>query len=416
MTDKRDIIIIGGGAIGLCSAYYLRKSGRGVTVIDSGKMEIGSSTGNAGLISASHIIPLAAPGVVSTALKWMTDPTRSPFGMKFSLDPAYLGWLISFAASCNQANVDKVLEPLNALGRLSYDNFVRIIAEENLDCSFSTKGSLVVYNTAGAFESGKEDMELMQRFSIPVERLDAAAVKKKIPGVLDSVKGGYLTPGDAYMHPGKFFTGLKNKLREAGVEFIPDSPVRDFIRNGDSISQVATARGNYEAEDFVLCAGAWSGQIGQMLNLKLPIQPARGYSMTMKKPAGGPDISMILGERKTAVTPMGEFLRVTGRLEIGNFSTVPDPVWIKRIQAGVSEYLNLGEKPEVLETWAGLRPVSSDGYPAIGRPAKIPNLIIATGHAMLGLTYGTGTGQLVTEIANATKPTININPLTPNRF
>ena len=188
MTTKTDVLIIGGGSIGLHAAYYLLRSGRTVTLIDQATIGKGSSSGNAGHIATSHIIPLAAPGVVPAALKWMLDPQNSPFGMKLSLSPRYISWLLRFAQSCNTNNVNRAIPPLKALGLLSAQNFSDIISREKLECSYQQNGLLFLYKTKPAFEDGIHEAEVLHRNGLPAEVLDQDAVHQRestaLPGLV----------------------------------------------------------------------------------------------------------------------------------------------------------------------------------------------------------------------------------------
>lgn len=174
--------------------------------------------------------------------------------------------------------------------------------------------------------------------------------------------------------------------------------------------------GDFEPVQVVLAAGAWSPGIVRGLRLKMPLQPARGYSMTMSAPDVGPRNTMLLGERKVAITPMGNLLRFTGRLELGNYDTTPNPKRLAGIERAVREYIHLDEDLNVIETWAGLRPTTPDGLPIIGFAPHFSNLIIATGHAMLGLSLGPGTGQVVAELVTGQKTAFDIGPLRVDRF
>ncbi len=166
----------------------------------------------------------------------------------------------------------------------------------------------------------------------------------------------------------------------------------------------------------MLAAGAFSPAVVCDLKLNIPIQPARGYSLTLSATQHMPSHALILGERRIAVSSMGDLLRFTGRLEIGQYSLTPNPVWIQRIENSVREYLQLDEKLEVKETWAGLRPTTPDGVPIVGRAPLYNNLILATGHAMLGLSLGPGTGQVVAELINGQATAFDVSPIGLERF
>jgi len=408
MTHKADVLIIGGGAIGLSAAYYLQQSGRAVTVIDSREVAAGSSAGNAGHIVPSHIVPLAAPGIIGTALGWLLDTQNSPFGMRVSLDPAYLAWLMRFAAACNQANVDGAIPAFKALGLLSAANFARLIAAEGFDCAYSETGLLFLYKTQTAWGSGKHEAELLHQHGLPAEVLDSAAVHEREPAARPDVIGGVHFTGDASLDPGRFLRQLAERIQERGGVLHAHMPVTGFEVAGGRVMRVLTASGDFAPEQVVLAAGAWSPRVVRDLGLSLPVQPARGYSLTARAPRVMPRQALLLGERRVAVTPLGDRLRITGRLELSGLDTTPSARHLAGIERAVRAYIALDEPLSVEATWAGLRPTTPDGVPLIGVSPRHANLIVATGHAMLGLSLGPGTGQVVAELANGRSPSIDL--------
>ena len=211
MTTKSDVLIIGGGPVGLSCAYYLLKSGRQVTLLDAKEIGKGSGSGNAGHIVPSHVIPLAAPGVVTSALKWMLNPAHSPFGMKVSLNPNYLLWLLKFVLACSESNVQRSIKPLNDLGQLSAKNFAQIIAEEKFDCAYQEKGLLHLFKTEKAFRDGQHEGEFMQKHGIPVSVYDKSKVHEIEPAAVDDVIGGVHFTGDAYLNPAVFLKLLSDQ-------------------------------------------------------------------------------------------------------------------------------------------------------------------------------------------------------------
>jgi D-amino-acid dehydrogenase len=415
-TRKVDTLIIGGGPVGLSCAYYLLKSGRKVTILDAKEIGKGSGSGNAGHIVPSHIIPLAAPGVVTSALKWMLDPAHSPFGMRISLDPNYISWLLQFVMACNESNVQRGIKPLNDLGQLSAKNFAQLIAEEKFDCSYQEKGLLFLYKTEEALKGGKHEGEFMQKHGIPVSVYDKAKLHEIEPAALDDVIGGVHFTGDSHLNPAVFLKLLSDRVRALGAEILENTPVTGFESADGKISKVKTSAGDFEAEQVILAAGAFSPSVVRDLKLNIPIQPARGFSLTMSATKQMPRHALILGERRVAVSPMGNILRFTGRLEVGNGGMTPNPLWIQRIENSAREYLHLDEKLDIKETWAGLRPTTPDGMPIIGRSPRHSNLILATGHAMLGLSLGPGTGQVVAELVNGKETAFDLSPLRLERF
>lgn len=416
MNSKHDVLIIGGGPVGLSCAYYLLKSGRSVTIIDAKEIGRGSGSGNAGHIVPSHIIPLAAPGVVTSALKWMFNPSTSPFGLKIRLDLKYISWLIQFAAACNEANVRRALEPMKNLGQLSADNFAKIIAEENFDCHYQTTGFLNLYKNQAAFDEGKHEAEFMQKHGIPVRVYEKNQIAEVEPAAREDVLGGVHFTGDAHLNPAKFLQLLSDRVRARGAEVYENTPVTGFASAEGKVRVVQTGMGEFEAEQVILAAGAWSPIVAGDLRLNIPIQPARGYSLTASAIQNMPRQALILGDCRVAVSPFGNQIRVTGRLEVGEFSTTPKPIWIQRLEGFAREYIRLDEKLDIKETWAGLRPVTPDGMPIIGRSPHHSNLTVATGHAMLGLSLGPGTGQVVTELVNGKETAFDLSPFGLERF
>jgi len=418
MTKACDVLIIGGGSIGLNAAYYLLKAGREVTILDQKLVAAGSSAGNAGHIVPSHIVPLAAPGMIGQTLKWMFNPATSPFSMKISLEPAYIAWLLQFAMACSEANVQRAIPPLTSLGLLSAKNFAELIAAEQFDCHYRQSGLLFLYKSASALESGRHEAGILHQHGLPAEVLDEAAVHLREPSALPDVIGGVHFTGDASLNPARFLQLLAGRVRELGAQVIENSPVTGLESANGKLSTVRTAQQEYAPALTVLAAGAWSPLVARGLGINVPIQPSRGYSLTMRatQTAPMPRQALLLGERRVAVTPMGELLRFTGRLELSPLDTTVNPKHIASIEQAVREYIQMDEKLEITETWAGLRPTTPDGMPMIGFSPRHSNLLLASGHAMLGLSLGPGTGQLVAALANGTPPPFDLRPLSVERF
>ncbi len=416
MTTKTDVLIIGGSSIGLNCAYYLLKAGRSVTIVDQKQVALGSASGNAGHIVPSHIIPLAAPGMVGTSLKWMLKPSTSPFSMKLSLDPKYLSWLLQFAFSCSDANVRRSIPALKSLGLKSAKNFVQMIEEEGFDCNYSPTGLLFLYQTQEAFAGGKHEAQVLHENGLPADVLDQGQVRQREPLVLPDVIGGVHFTGDASLNPAIFLRQLAERVRQMGAEIIENEPVTSIESSAGKVTRVITSRKEFEPALVVLAAGSWSPEIAAGLKLRIPIQPARGYSLTAKAPAGMPRQALILGERRVAVTPLGDLMRIAGRLELSPLDTSVRQKMITGIEQAYREYLRLDEKLEIQETWAGLRPTTPDGLPLIGWSPRQSNLLFASGHAMLGLSLGPGTGEVIADLASGSAAKFDLTPFGLERF
>ncbi len=316
---------------------------------------------------------------------------------------------------CSQCPA-RAIPPLNSLGQLSAKNFRQLIADEKFECAYQEKGFLTLYKTEKAFDEGKHEAEFLQRHGIPVNVYQKIRVHELEPSALDDIIGGVHFTGDSHLNPALFLKLLSERIRVMGAEMFENTPVTGFeIANG-KIIKVKTNAGDFEAEQIILAAGAWTPSVARDLKLNIPVQPARGYSLTMSATKQMPQHALVLGERRVIVSPLDNLLRFTGRLEVGNLSTIPNPLWIQRIENAVREYLVLDEKLDIKETWAGLRPITPDGMPIIGRSPKQSNLILATGHAMLGLSLGPGTGQVVAELVNRKETAFDLSPLRMERF
>lgn len=413
---KTDILIIGGSSIGLNCAYYLLKSGRKVTILEANEVAKGNASGNAGQIVPSHIVPLAAPGVASSALKWMLDEKTSPFGMALRLNWEYIKWLIQFARSCNEANLKHGIPAMRNLGQLSAANFESLIESENIECHYGQTGMITLFRDAKTFSTGVREAEILQKYGIDVKVLNKTELHELEPILQDDVIGGTHCTGDCFVNPALFLQSLSERVRAMGAKIFEHTPVTGFETQNGKIIKVKSAEKIFEAEQVILASGVWSPTLARELKLNIPVQPARGYSFTIDSIKQMPKHAFTLGDRHVAVTPFGKLLRVTGRLEVGHFDRTPNPKWIGRLENFLREYFLLEEKINIVETWAGLRPVTPDGIPIIGRSTLHTNLIVATGHAMLGLTLGPATGQLVAGLVNDKTTVLDISAFALERF
>ena len=416
MVEKCDVLIIGGGSVGLNSGYYLQKAGRQVTIIDQETSGIGSSSGNAGHIVPSHIVPLAAPGMVFQTIKWLLDPKNSPFSMRVSLDPAYLSFLLKFSLACTQTNLERSMLPLKNIGLLSSSNYSQIVNEENFECHYKQTGLLFLYKTNQAWESGKHEAEYLHRNNMPAEILTRAEVLNREPLAQEDIIGGVHFTGDSSLNPSEYLGLIKNLIQQRGGKFFDHQKVTRVETKDGSITKVITHDHEYEANEIVLAGGSWTPIFGKMVGLAIPIQPAKGYSITIQTGAAMPSQALLLGEKRVAITPLGDRIRVTGRLELSKLETSVETKKIENITQSVCSYLKIDPNWTTLDTWAGLRPTTPDGVPIIERSTKVRNLVIAAGHAMLGLSLGPGTGQLVAELITNQKTPFDIHPFNSSRF
>ena len=409
--------IIGGGIIGLCAAYYLQKEGLDVTVIDEGDLTSGCSYLNAGMIVPSHVVPLAAPGVVSKGLKWMFK-ADSPFAFHFSLNKDLLRWLWLFNRSAKERNVQRAVPYLRDISWLSKSLYRQFSLEGGFDFGYEERGLMMLYQTASAEKEERTTAYIANKAGVEAAILSPGEVQKLEPELKVNVKGGIYFPGDAHLNPGKFMQEMKFHLQNKAVHFLPGNRVTGLQVNDNKKVLLKTSQGNEEYDEVVITCGAASGILLKALPFSLAVQGGKGYSLTLKNVPKNIHIPSLLIEGKVAVTPMGNNLRVSGTMEIGNNSSQINE---KRLNGVLSTlfrfYPELKEvEIDINQAISGLRPCSPDGLPYIGRMKKFPNVTIATGHGMMGMSLGPATGKLVSEIISGKERSMNINAFDPGRF
>ena len=410
------VAVIGGGVIGLCTAYYAVRRGHEVTVIDQNpEAREGCSYGNAGMVVPSHFVPLAAPGMVALGLKWMWNP-ESPFYIKPRLDADLLGWGWKFWKAATGEHVRRAAPLLRDLSFQSRARFEELAGE--FDFGLVQKGLVMLCKTQHALDEEATMAETALKLGVPAEVLSASEAAKLDPAVQMDIAGAVYFPQDCHLSPNQFMAGLKKKLATAGVRIVWDATVRDFESDGGKVTRAITSAGNLEADEFVVAGGSWSPAIGQRLSLKLPMQAGKGYSLTVRNPRELPSICSIFTEARVAVTPMGSTLRFGGTMEIAGTTEEINPRRVAGIIKSVPKYYpNFREDDFAgIKPWCGLRPCSPDGLPFIGRAAGLENVCIATGHAMMGLSLGPVTGQIVADILSGEPPRLDISMLNPNRY
>ncbi len=415
MNSQYDVAIIGGGVIGVCSAYYLAQMGLNVLVIEKGEIASGCSYGNGGLIVPSHAVPLASPGALGNSLHWLLD-AESPFYLKPRLDMELFKWLARFAYASRHEQMMRALPVMRDLllaSRGLYEDLSRI---ENFDFGFEGNGSLQVFLTEIGLKGGVEEAHLLETFDIPIQVMSASEVCNLEPALLPSVVGGVYSPRDAHIDPFRFVTGLAERARELGAEILTGTEVLAFETNKGRVTAIRTTRGDVYPQKIVLAAGSWSPAIGRALRLNIPIQAAKGYSITLEKPAISPKISLLFGEASVVVNPLGEALRVAGTLELAGMDFSINMRRVEAIRKGANQYLPGLDQARVIEIWRGLRPCTPDGLPIISRSDAFKNLFIAAGHAMLGMSLGPITGKLVSQLVNEERTDYDLAPFHISRL
>lgn len=412
---SKKVIIIGGGIIGLCSAYYLQKEGHQVTIIDQSNMDGGASYVNAGYLSPSHIVPLSAPGVMKKGLKWMLN-SASPLYIKPRLDSDFLKWTLAFNKSCNASHVNKAIPAIKDISLMSQDLYDDIKRDESFTFHYEKKGLLMLCQTEKMLEEEVETARLAKREGLDAEEISVKELETLEPNVNLNVKGATFYKCDSHTTPQEFMDEMKAHLKAVGVTFYSNEKVEDLEVVNRKIVSIKTNNQTFTADEFVLAAGSWSHLLSKKLGLKLLLQAGKGYRINTNQNTGI-QIPSILAEAKVAVTPMNGFTRFAGTMEIAGINHNINRVRVEAIaNAATRYYPEIKLTSEEKENAAcGLRPVSPDGLPYIGKSSKCSNLTIAAGHAMMGWSMGTGTGKLVSEIISDKKTSLDMTMYLPDR-
>lgn len=417
MENRSDVLVIGAGVIGICAAHYLIERGCRVTVIDKGEVGSGCSQANAGLVVPGHSMPLATPGIIAKGLKWMLSP-ESPFYIRPRLNRDLVSWLWMFRKACSEQRMQRSIPVLCELNRASLDLFKELSALEEMDFGLQQKGLLIVCKTRANMDAAVKEVEGKRKLNVEADILDPRQLCELEPGIREDMVGAVHFPQDAHLDPHEFVRQLARKVEARGGRIVTGAEVLGFEASGGNIKTVQTTRGDLTAAEVVLAGGAWSPGLMRALKIRLPIQPAKGYSITYRRPPECPRIPMILSETKIAVTPLEDALRFGGTLELAGLDLSINRRRVQAIIKAAPAYLSSvrTDELELIEIWRGLRPCTPDGIPIIGRCPEIKNLILAAGHAMQGLSLAPITGMLAAQIAANEQPSLDIAPMGLERF
>jgi len=406
----KKVVILGGGVIGMFSAYYLAKSGHLVTVLDKRGLAGVSSFGNAGMIVPSHVVPLAAPGMISKGVRWMLN-SRSPFYVKPSLRSELLSWGWQFYRSANQNNVDKgkvALRDISLLSRKLYED----LSKDFNEFEYARKGLLMLFQTEHVKKEEIEAAIIARDLGLEVDVLDKDGIEKLNYGATTNATGAVLYKSDAHLQPNKLMAFLSTELKRMNVEIVQVSNIGAIEVKGKKMMKVCDESRSFEADEFVIAAGAWSSELAKLAGEFIRLLPGKGYSFTLNRPNASPVIPTLLCEGKVAVTPFQDKLRFGGTMEITNVND--RKINMKRVDGIVSTISSFYPEmditlPQKQDIWMGFRPCSPTGLPYICRSSKIENLIYATGHGMMGLSLGPATGFLVNNIVQEVDSEIAID-------
>ena len=413
------VAVIGAGVIGLCTALYCSQRGLRVTVVErGGEQRDACSYGNTGMIVPSHFIPLAAPGAVRQALKWMFDP-GSPFYIRPRASWELIDWGLKFWRASNAEHVRRAVPMLRDLHLASRACYAALAADGN-DFRFAPTGALMLCKTQQALDEEAGIANQASSLCLRADVLDARAAAALEPGVRMDIAGAVHFLDDCNLIPERLIAGLERRLLERDVQCLWNSEVLGWHaeRNGRIRAVKLNANTALEADEFVLAAGVWSSALARGLGVRIPMQAGKGYSLTLPRARQAPRMCAVMTEARVAASPMNGALRFGGTMELSGLDFRTSPVRVRNFIAAVPRYYPEFTPEDFAEIrpWQGLRPCSPDGLPYIGRSSRFANLTIAAGHAMMGVSLGPITGKLVAQIVSGERPEHDLTLLSPDRY
>lgn len=410
-----NVVVIGGGVVGVSCARELALRGVDVTVLERDRIGHGCSYGNAGWLTPSLATPLANPAMLMKSFRWMFDP-ESPLYIQPRLDAAYLRWLAEFLLSSRKAKFERGTAALVELCNASVDLWEALATRSTVPFGFERHGLLTVYENRASLDHARGSIDLVARSGIRAELWSPDEVREKEPAIVGAQVGGYFFPDDAHCEPYPAVRALAAEAEAAGAKLVEGAEVFDISGSGAGPRLLKTTRGEVKADQIVVATGPWSEQLGAMLGIRLPVLGAKGYSLLLPRANPHPKRSIYLIERKVAVNPHADALRIAGTLELVRNDFSINQRRVNVILRGAKAMLNLGDAPVVRETWRGLRPCTPDGMPLIGRAKGQGSIWLATGHQMTGLKTATGSGLLLAQLMTGETPRFDPEPFRADRY
>ncbi len=414
----KSVLVVGGGVVGLFTAYYAMLRGYGVTVVErGGPGHDCCSLGNAGLIVPSHFVPLAAPGMIAMGVRMLADP-EGPFAIRPRCDRGLIDWCIKFARSCTEAHVTRSAPLLRDLNLQSRGCYEELGSRPRQDFGLTRHGLLMLCRLPETLRAEAVFVERARRLGMAAELLTPERAEKLDPAIRMNIAGAVYFPDDWSLTPARLIAGLTRELELGGVKFLWNTEAVRAVARGRVVEYIDTSAGRLSADETVIAGGAWSSGLAGSLGLHLPLQAGKGYSLTLTNPCRVPNLCSLLTEARVAVTPMEGSLRFAGTMEIVGLDPSVNQRRVRGIVKSVPRYFPQLTSDDFsgVPVWSGLRPCSPDGLPYIGRFHRYSNLSVATGHAMMGVSMGPITGKLMAEVLSDETPSIDITLLDPDRY
>ncbi len=417
MNERCEVLVVGGGPVGVCAAHALATAGAAVVLVEK-EADIcparSSAHANCGLLVPSKVVPLASPGALGQGLRWLLD-SSSPFYIAPRPRPALLRWLWLYRSAATAARVRAAMPVLRALQVASAELHDMLAADHGERWRFHHDGVVLACESPRALEEAAAEAEAARPLGVRAEPLTAAQVAERYPGLRGALAGAILRPDDGHLDPLLFTRTVAELAAGAGTRVRRGTEVIGLEPAAGAVT-VVTTRGDFVADQVVLAAGAWTPALTRDLGYALPVEPAKGYSVDVDRPADFPELPLYLGDARVVLTPLADVLRLGSTLELSGWDMRIRRPRVARLRAGAQRVLGLPADGPVRRIWRAPRPVTPDGLPVIGRVPRRARVILATGHGMIGLSLAPVTGGLVADLAGGKPPALDLEPLSPARF
>lgn len=415
-NSNETVLVVGGGVIGVATAHYLNQLGYQVTVIDQAEMGKGSSYANCGYICPSHVLPLAEPGMIKVGIKSLFNP-KAALKIKPQLRLALYQWLFQFARRCNHEQMIATGHSLKTILDDSRAEYDLLFNDTELQAQWKKTGLFYVLKTAKGVEAFKATDQLISDvYNLKAQFIDGADLPEFEGSLKPGLAGGFLYKNDASVEPALLVKNWISKLASEGVVFMPHCKLHQLNKNSNRIASVLTNKGELIADHFVFATGAWSSQLAKHLGCDIPVEPCKGYSVTIDRPENCPEVPMLFPEHRVGVTPFDDSFRLGSMMDFTGFDNSINPKRIEQLYDSAKPYLHSSFNKANALPWSGWRPMTWDSLPIIDHVPKLNNALLVTGHSMLGLTLAPGTGKLVADLLSGRTPSIDPAPFSANRF
>jgi len=414
------VLVLGGGVIGVTTAYYLAKSGHEVTVVDrQPKAAQETSFANAGEVSPGYSSPWAGPGVPVKAIKWLLM-RHGPLVVWPKLDPRMWVWLLKMLRNCTAARYAVNKSRMIPIAEYSRDCLRALRTDIGIQYDERSQGTLQLFRKQAQLDGTAGDIEVLKQYGVPYEVLDRAgciAAEPALAAVKDKFVGGLRLPEDETGDCQMFTEALAAQAAQLGVKFMFNTGIESLVADGSRIGGVVTSAGLLKADAYVVALGSWSPYLLRPLGISVPVYAVKGYSITVriKDPDGAP-VSTVMDESyKVAITRLGDRIRVGGTAEISGYSNKLEAARQATLDHSLTDLFPRGGDLSVANFWCGLRPMTPDGPPVIG-PTRYANLHLNTGHGTLGWTMACGSGRVLADLMSGKKPDIDTSVLALSRY